>query len=250
VSGVFDVGEREFLERVIERSRELPVVVDFWADWCGPCKVLGPALEKAAQARAGKVELAKVDVERNQMLAQSFDVRGIPAVKAFRDAKVVDEFTGALPPAEVERFFDRLLPSEADQLAANPDDERSLRKALELDPRHAGAALALARLLIRRGELEEALALVEPLENDFAAAGLVARIRLASNGGGPAGAFEAWDERAYETALERLQEALANATDQEERDLLRQVMVAIFTELGPQSELASRHRRRLAAALH
>ena len=250
MSGVFDVGEREFLERVIERSRELPVVVDFWADWCGPCKVLGPALEKAAQARAGKVELAKVDVERNQMLAQSFDVRGIPAVKAFRDAKVVDEFTGALPPAEVERFFDRLLPSEADQLAANPDDERSLRKALELDPRHAGAALALARLLIRRGELEEALALVEPLENDFAAAGLVARIRLASNGGGPAGAFEAWDERAYETALERLQEALANATDQEERDLLRQVMVAIFTELGPQSELASRHRRRLAAALH
>src|SRR5919201_501604 len=95
---IFDVDEAGFRERVIDRSHEVPVVVDFWAAWCGPCRVLGPALEKAAQARAGKVELAKVDVERNQMLAQSFDVRGIPAVKAFRDAKVVDEFTGALPP--------------------------------------------------------------------------------------------------------------------------------------------------------
>jgi putative thioredoxin len=250
VSTVFDVGESDFMERVVERSRELPVVVDFWAEWCGPCKALGPALEKAANARAGKVELAKVDVDSNQMLAQSFGIRGIPAVKAFRDGQVADEFTGAVPSAQVERFFDKLVPSEADELATVGADEQSLRRALELDPRHAGAAVALARLLMQRGELDEALALVEPLHADFAAIGLAARIRLATDGREPVSAFEAWDEGDHEAALERLQEALTGASDQDERDLLRQVMVAIFTELGPQSELASRHRRRLAAVLN
>jgi putative thioredoxin len=226
------------------------VVVDFWAEWCGPCRALGPALEKAANARAGKIELAKLDVDRNQMLAESFGIRGIPAVKAFRDGRVAAEFTGAIPPAEVERFFDRLVPSEADELAASTDDEESLRKALELDPRHAAAAVALARLLLQRGELDEALALVEPLHADFAAIGLAARIKLMSDGREPTAAFAAWDEGDYETALERLQEALAAANDQSERDLLRQVMVAIFTELGPQSELASQHRRRLSSVLN
>jgi putative thioredoxin len=250
VSAVFDVGERDFMERVIERSRELPVVVDFWADWCGPCKALSPALENAAGARAGKVELAKVDVDQNQMLAQSFGVRGIPAVKAFRNGQVADEFTGAIPPAEVERFFDRLVPSEADELAGAGSDEASLRRALELEPGHAGAAVALARLLLQRGELDEALALVEPLHADFTAIGLAARIRLTKNGREADGAFEALDEGDYETALERLQQALASAPDQDERSLLRQVMVGIFTELGPQSELASRHRRRLASVLN
>jgi putative thioredoxin len=248
VSAVFDVGENEFMERVIDRSRQLPVVVDFWADWCGPCRALSPALERAASARAGKVELAKVDVDANQMLAQSFGIRGIPTVKAFRDGRLVDEFTGAIPPAEVERFFDALVPSEADELAAG-DGEASLRKALELDPGHAGAAIALARLLLERGDLDEALALVEPLHGDFVAIGLAARIRLVQQGRDPGGAFEAWDAGDHEAALERLQEALASASGQDERDLLRQAMVAIFTELGPQSELASRHRRRLAAAL-
>jgi putative thioredoxin len=250
VNAVFDVGEREFMERVVERSRELPVVVDFWAEWCGPCRALSPALERAANERAGKVELAKVDVDQNQSLSQSFGVQGIPAVKAFRDGRVVAEFTGAIPPAEVERFFDKLVPSEADELAAAGDDEESLRKALELDPQHSGAALALARLLLKRGETDEALALVEPLEHDFMAAGLAARIRLSQRGDASEEAFEAWDEGDYETALERLTEAFANAEDQEQRDLLRQVMVAIFTELGPQSELASRYRRKLAATVN
>jgi putative thioredoxin len=250
MTAVFDVDEQEFMQRVIERSRDVPVVVDFWADWCGPCKALSPALEKAANSRAGKVELAKVDVDRNQMLAQSFGVRGIPAVKAFRDGRIVDEFTGAIPPGEVERFFDRLVPSEADQLASSGEDEASLRRALELEPTHAGAAVALARLLVARGELDEAAALVEPLSHDFLAGGLAARIELTRSDKEPNDAFAAWDEGDHERALEILQEALVSASDQEERDLLRKVMVAIFTELGPESELASRHRRRLASALN
>src|SRR3954454_3729239 len=148
---VFDVGEADFEQRVLERSRELPGVVDFWAEWCGPCKALSPALEKAASARAGRVELAKVDTDANQRLAASFRVQGIPAVKAFRDGSVTAEFTGAIPPAEVERFFDKLLPSEADELARQ-QDEASLLRALELDPRHAGARRSLGRLLLARGE--------------------------------------------------------------------------------------------------
>src|SRR3954468_3407432 len=111
VQAVFDAGEADFDERVVQRSRVLPVVVDFWADWCGPCKALSPALEKAATSRAGRVELAKVDVDANQSLAASFRVQGIPSVKAFRNGAVASEFTGAIPPAEVERFFDALLPS-------------------------------------------------------------------------------------------------------------------------------------------
>ena len=249
MSAVFDVGEREFMERVIERSRELPVVVDFWAEWCGPCRQLGPALEKAANTRAGKIELAKVDVDQNQSLAQSFGIRGIPAVKAFRDGRVAAEFTGAIPPAEVERFFDKLVPSEADELSSSADEE-SLRRALELEPHHPAASVALARILMQRGELDEALALVELLHADFSAIGLTARIKLEQMDKQPEAAFDAWDEGDYEAALERLQEALQTAEEKEERDLLRQVMVAIFTELGPQSELASRHRRRLAAALN
>jgi putative thioredoxin len=249
VTAAFDVGERDFMERVIERSREVPVVVDFWAEWCGPCRTLGPALEKAADARAGKVELAKVDVDQNQGLAQSFGIRGIPAVKAFRDGRIAAEFTGAIPPAEVERFFDRLVPSEADELAGG-DDEQSLRRALELEPGHPGASVALAKLLVQRGELDEALGLVEPLHADFGALGLTARIKLMQGDHDPDGAFEAWDQGDHEAALEKLQEALQSAPEKEERDLLRQVMVAIFTELGPQSELASRHRRRLASVLN
>jgi putative thioredoxin len=246
---VFDVDEQQFMDRVVERSREVPVVVDFWADWCGPCKALSPALEQAANSRAGKIELAKVDVDKNQMLAQSFGVRGIPAVKAFRDGRIVDEFTGAIPPAQVEKFFDRLVPSEADELASG-EDEESLRRALELEPNHPDAAVALARLLVQRGDVDEAQGLLEPLGHDFRAAGLQARIDLAREGRDPEGALEAWDAGDYERALELLQEALISASDSNERDELRKVMVAIFTELGPDSELASRHRRRLASALN
>src|SRR3954452_19381796 len=157
---VFDVSERDFMERVVERSREIPVVVDFWAEWCGPCRTLGPALEAAIEKRQGEVELAKLDTDANQSLAASFEIRGIPAVKAFKDGNVVAEFTGAIPPAQIEEFLNQIVPSPADKLA-DADDEESLRKALELDSRNANAARKLGRLLLERGDGDEALELLD-----------------------------------------------------------------------------------------
>lgn len=244
-AAIFDVDEAEFEERVLERSRSLPVVVDFWADWCGPCKQLTPALERAASARAGKVELAKLDVDANQRLSQAFRIQGIPAVKAFRAGRVVAEFTGAIPPAEVERFFDSLVPSEADELAES-GDETALWRALELDPDHAGARRELGRILLRRGEADEAIELLDAAPGDFVADGLAARARL-SGDEDLAAAFDAWDAGDAAGALERLQAALP---DPERQDLIRRVMVAIFTELGADHPLAREHRRRLSASLN
>jgi putative thioredoxin len=249
---IYDVDEADFQQRVLERSRELPVVVDFWADWCGPCKQLTPALERAATARAGKVELAKVDVDRNRGLQAAFRIQGIPAVKAFRDGRVAAEFTGALPPAQVESFFDSLVPSEADELARS-GEEADLRRALELDPSHPDARRALGRLLLARGDTEEAERLLEGAAGDFVAQGLLARVELARGGDLPGPlteAFEAWDRGDRAAALEALQGAFAAETDPERRDLIRRVMVAIFTELGPDDPLAREHRRRLSSALN
>src|SRR6202011_4741528 len=122
-----DVSEQDFETSVIERSRTVPVVVDFWAEWCGPCRQLGPVLEKAVAARAGKGELAKIDVDSTPAVARTFGIQSIPAVKAFRDGRVAAEFVGAQPPAAVDKFLDSLLPSEADQLVA-AGDEDSLRR--------------------------------------------------------------------------------------------------------------------------
>jgi putative thioredoxin len=249
---VFDVDQAEFPQRVLERSREVPVVVDFWASWCAPCRALTPALEKAASAREGRVDVAKVDVDRNQGLAQAFQVQGIPAVKGFKDGRVAAEFTGALPPAEVELFFDRLVPSEAELQAAaavESGDEDALRRALADDPHNARAAAALGRLLVARGDLDEALGLLEPYEHDFVGAGLAARARLSLAGDDLAPAFTAWDEGDHSAALDELQSALATAGP-DERDDVRKVMVAIFTELGADHPLAREHRRRLSAVLY
>ena len=241
-----EVTDADFQQRVLERSAQVPVLVDFWADWCQPCHMLAPVIEQAVDAHPGKIELAKLDTEANQATAARYGIRGLPTVKAFRNGEVVDEFTGAQPPLVVERFVAGLVPSEADELAAG-GDEASLRRALEVDPGHATARSDLARLLLRRGEAEEALELLGTVTGDFVAEGLAARARLSDNDDDLEPAFEAWDGGDNELALELLEAALA---DPERRDDVRRVMVAIFTELGPDSPLARDYRRRLSAALN
>lgn len=154
VRTVIDVDTAGFAAEVIERSRTVPVVVDFWAAWCGPCRTLGPMLEAAVARRNGEVILAKVDVDREQELARQFGVQGIPAVHAFRDGRVVDHFTGAVPMAQIEAFLDRLVPSAVDRalaLAATQDDaaaRATLEQALRADPADGRVAVALAERLV------------------------------------------------------------------------------------------------------
>ena len=250
-----DVSESTFQSAVLDRSHTVPVVVDFWAEWCAPCRQLGPVLERAADARAGKVELAKVDVDANPGLARTFGIQGIPAVKAFRDGKVAAEFVGAQPPAAVDQFLDSLLPSEADALV-ELGDEASLRRAHELEPARADAAVPLARILKDRGDTDEALAVLARVPGSFAADGLAARIGLESAARSSAQppvpdlseAFAALDTGDHERALDLLLEALPSADGA--RDDVRRVVVGVLDELGVAHPLARDTRRRLAAALY
>ncbi len=238
-----DVTEATFDRDVIARSHERPVVVDFWAEWCGPCRSLGPVIEKAVAKRDGQVELVKVDTDANQRLAQAFGIQSIPAVKAFKDGKVVDEFIGAQPPAAVERFLDGLLPSEADGLVAG-GTEADLRRALELEPGRADAAVALARLVAR----EEALSVLSNVTGSFAADGLAARLRLEAD---PelAAAFAALDAGETEAGLDALISAIA-ASDGDRKEDLRRAVVGVLDDLGVEHPIARESRRKLASALY
>jgi len=243
-----DVTEATFERDVIERSRELPVVVDFWAEWCGPCRMLTPILERSVADRAGKVELVKVDTDANQRLSAAFRIQSIPAVEAFKDGRVVAEFTGAQPQPQVERFLDALLPSEVEELIAAGGEE-NLRRALELEPARADAAVPLARLLHERGEREAALEVLGNVAGSFAADGLAARIRLEADPD-VAAAFQALDEGDAERGLDGLIAATAATTDGERRDELRRAVVGILDDLGVEHPLARESRRKLASALY
>ncbi len=244
-----DVTDSTFETAVLERSRTLPVVVDFWAEWCGPCRQLGPVIERGVAERAGQVELAKIDVDSNPQVARAFAIQSIPAVKAFRDGRVVAEFVGAQPPAAVNSFLDSLLPSEVDGLVAQGDEE-SLRRAVALEPSRADAAVPLARILLSRGDADGALALLKEVPGSFAADGLAARITL--EGREPAldlgDAFAALDAGDQEKALDLLIGALPSADGA--KDDIRRVVVGILDELGVDSQLARDSRRRLASALY
>ena len=242
-----DVTEATFQTAVIERSREKPVVVDFWAAWCAPCHMLAPVLEREVELREGAVELVKLDVDANPSISRAYGVQGIPAVKGFRDGRVVGEFVGAQPAAAVARFLDSLVPSRA-ELLARQGDEASLRQALELEPGRPDAAVPLARMLHARGLSEDALEILRGVQGSFAADGLAARIRLeASNASEVAPAFAALDAGDEDVALDVLISAIRPGRP--ERDDIRRVVVSILDELGTDSPLAMTSRSRLASAL-
>jgi putative thioredoxin len=238
-----DVTEATFERDVIQRSHERPVVVDFWADWCRPCHMLAPVIEKAVADRNGAVELVKVNTDENPRLSQAFRIQGIPAVKAFKDGRVVDEFVGAQPPQVVERFIDALLPSEADRLIESGTEE-DLRRALELEPGRADAAIPLAKLLLERGDRDGALDVLSNVPGSFAAEGLAARIRLADL----EDAFALLDTD-VEAGIDALIAAIPES-EGERREDLRRVIVGVLDELGVEHPVAREARRKLATALY
>jgi putative thioredoxin len=180
VTPVTDVTDATFEQDVLERSVAVPVVVDLWAPWCGPCRTLGPILEKVIEASQGAVELVKVNVDDNPRVSTAFQVQSIPAVFAVRDRQIIDHFIGALPEPQVAQFIARLAPapSEADELVSL-GDEVSLRRALELEPDHSEAVVALARILVADGKPSEALELLARIHETAASRVVAAEARLA-----------------------------------------------------------------------
>jgi len=229
-----DVTDATFERDVLDRSTQVPVVVDLWAEWCGPCKTLGPILEDVVRETDGRVALAKIDIDHNPNAAASFAVQSIPAVFAISNRQVVDSFVGALPETAVRDFVTRLAPadSEADRLVANGDED-SLRQALDLQADHPVAVVALAELLADRGDGEEALALLTRVPETAESRRVAARARLGD------GAAADIDDR-LQGLLDRVKDDAA----------ARQEFVDLLEVLGPEDPRTPQYRKALAARLY
>ena len=275
VSSVIDVNAADFASSVLETSHQVPVVVDLWAEWCGPCKVLGPVLERAAAEGGGRWVLAKLDVDANPQLAQQFGVQGIPTVVAFKDGKEVDRFTGALPEAQVRAFIDRLLPSDLDLMTLQGDaalDAGDTARATEIyrtvltsDPSHQDAGLSLAGLLLEEDDRDGALEVLGRLAPTDAVKQLQAYARLggethdlgaleaAAASGGPADrlAFGRGQAAAGEPelAIATLMGVMGERTETESEEA-RSTLLDLFELLGSENPAVSDARRRLANGLY
>ena len=281
---VYDCRESEFEERVIRASPERLVIVDFWAPWCAPCRMLSPALEKVVASSGGALALAKVNVDEAPGLARQYGIRGIPAVKVFRQGKVVAEFVGARSEHDVREMLSRLVPSEADEMVARAGElasagkldeaEPLYREALTKQPDHSGALLGLAVIAMEKGDHEaarEAASRVEPgaAEHEEAER-ILARLDFAGDcaeRGGKEAAERLLAEKPDDPdAAYALASCLAAGEDYKgaleqfirivERDkgyrdgAAKDAMLRVFTVVGKRSELADEYRSRLARALY
>jgi putative thioredoxin len=272
-----DVTDATFASEVLERSKSIPVVVDFWAPWCGPCRMLGPIIEKVAAENEGRVVLAKLNTDENPRTAMQFRIQGIPAVKAFKDGRVIAEFTGAYPEPQVRAFFQKVIGaagspgSSADELLRKGDvagAEREYRAILEKSPNDAGAIVGLATILLARGEKEQAEKLLERAPTDRRAKALKHRIFLEEfrqkhaaedlegearrNPRDPRARYR-WGvmlaaREQYQEALDELLESVR--IDRNFADgAARKAMLAIFDILGLDSPITREYQRRLSQVL-
>ncbi|HEY8093220.1 MAG TPA: thioredoxin [Acidimicrobiales bacterium] len=239
-----DVTDATFQTEVIERSASVPVVIDLWAPWCGPCRTLGPILERVTDATNGQVVLVKVNVDENPQVAAAFRAQSIPAVYALKDGQVVDSFIGAHPEDAVTQFVASLMPTEDEQRIARLlelGDEASLRQVLDTEPGHPEAVVALAELLVDAGRSEEALSLLARVPETDAVRLVAARARLAEvsvNGAEPGAIDDDYDDKL--TAL------LAQVRDD---DAARQEFVDILEVMGPEDPRTAHYRRQLTSHL-
>lgn len=276
MSNVKDIDQTQFGQAVLQRSHEVPVVVDFWAEWCQPCKALGPVLERVAADHAERLDLVKVDIDANPDLASQFGVQSIPFVVAFKDGQPVANFTGALPEASVRSWVDQLLPTELDLLAEQARDlafegdeagaEALYREVLAQMPDHPEAASSLASILIARNETEEALIVLGRLPRTAEVERLEAAARVTAARGTDIGDIErrlaaspddhhlrielgqALAARGeYEPALDHLLAVVRDGG--EAREDARQGMIDVFGLLGSDHPLTTSYRRALANAL-